>query len=51
MIEAIIAAIVPSLVDLVKNATADTYDKDAELQILLKMQRDISDAREKAALA
>lgn len=51
MIEAIVTALIPSLIDLVKNATADNYDKDAELQILLKMQRDISDAREKAALS
>lgn len=51
MIEAIIAAIVPSLIELVKNATSDAYNKDAELQALLKMQRAISDAREAAALS
>lgn len=51
MIESLVAAIVPGLIDLIKNAVADDYDKDAELQAMLKIQRAISDARAAAALS
>ncbi len=45
MIESLIIAILPGLVDLIKNATSDTYDKEAELQAVLRIQRAIADER------
>lgn len=46
-----LAALLPSLAKIIENAISDTYDKDAELQAMLDMQRDIADARVASALA
>ncbi len=44
-LEKILFAILPGFAELLKSALSDTYDQQAELQSLLKIQRSLADAR------
>lgn len=45
MIAAILSAIAGPIADIIENATSDNYDKEKELQALLRLGRAVSDAR------
>ncbi len=45
MIAAILSAIAGPLAEIIENAVSDNYDKNKELQAMLKLGRAVSDAR------
>lgn len=50
-VEAVLAALAPSIAKFIELAQAEKYDPEAEYQAVLKMQRDLADARAKLILS
>ncbi len=51
IVSALVEALGPGLIDLIKSAVADDYDQEAERQAMLKMSRAIHEERVRRRIA